>query len=60
MSAARCLHRPLFVRRDPDGCSFVRCKACGKRGPRKHSYILALVAWALATGDQHPRNKVKR
>jgi hypothetical protein len=54
--AKRCAHRKLEVKTEKDRCSWVQCK-CGKRGPKKHSVVLALVAFAVAVGDQHPRRK---
>ncbi len=51
----RCVHRQLVVKTERDRCSWVHCHGCGKRGPKKHSYVLALIAFAVATVDQHPR-----
>ena len=51
----RCSHRHLVVRTERDRCSWVECTACLKRGPHKHSYALALIAWALSLTNQHPR-----
>lgn len=51
----RCTHRWLRVLTERDRCSWVTCDQCGKTGPKKHSYLLALVAWALHTVNQHPR-----
>lgn len=56
----RCAHRELRVRSEEDRCSWVECQKCGKRGPRKHSIIMALVAFAVSLGDQHPRAKRKK
>lgn len=56
MSKKRCSHRFLVVKTEKDRCSWVVCR-CGKRGPKKHSIVLALVAFAVAIGDQHPRRK---
>lgn len=57
---AGCLHRTLRVRTERDHCSWVQCSSCGKEGPAKHSYVLALLAWALHTVNMHPRNGSKR
>lgn len=51
----RCLHRSLEIRTEKDRCSWVSCRGCRKTGPRKHSYTLALIAWALKLTNQHPR-----
>lgn len=53
----RCGHRKLEVKTEKDRCSWVVCTTCGKRGPKKHSVIMALVAFAVTLGDQHPRKK---
>lgn len=50
----RCTHRHLTVRTEKDRCSWVECE-CGLKGPNKHSYTLALLAWALKLTNQHPR-----
>jgi hypothetical protein len=55
--AARCTHRYLRVRTEKDRCSWVECQHCGKTGPSKHSYTLAILAWALALTNQHPRKR---
>jgi hypothetical protein len=52
----RCLHRKLAVRTESDGCSWVQC-ACGFRGPRKHSYGLALIAWVVKLSSDHPQRR---
>lgn len=54
---ARCAHRQLQVLTEKDRCSWVRCAKCGKTGPSKHSYTLALLAWALHLTNQHPRKR---
>lgn len=51
----RCTHRVLTVKTERDRCSWVVCNVCGKEGPKKHSYMLALICFATATVDQHPR-----
>lgn len=57
----RCVHRNLVIRTEGDRCSWVQCLDCPKHGPRKHSYMLALVCFATATVNQHPRpRRVKR
>jgi polyferredoxin len=48
----RCQHRVLIVAREKDRCSFVKCRSCGKVGPKKHSYGLALVAWIVCVADR--------
>jgi hypothetical protein len=53
----RCLHRHLFVLTERDRCSWVVCCGCGKTSPRKHSYALAMLAFLVKIGDQHPRKK---
>jgi hypothetical protein len=53
--AKRCTHRQLVIRTERDRCSWVECALCKKRGPSKHSYLLALLAWALHLTNQHPR-----
>lgn len=52
-----CAHRKLEVKTEKDRCSWVVCLSCRKRGPKKHSVIMALVAFAVSLGDQHPRRK---
>lgn len=52
-----CRHRKLSVKTEADRCSWVECQGCGKKGPKKHSYMLALVAWAVASVNQHPRTR---
>lgn len=56
-SQKRCSHRFLTVLTEKDRCSWVVCNGCDKRGPRKHSYMLALICFATSTVDQHPRRK---
>lgn len=53
----RCSHRSLVIRTEGDRCSWVQCLDCPKHGPRKHSYMLALICFATATVNQHPRRK---
>lgn len=53
----KCTHRSIEVKTESDRCNWVQCKSCRKRGPKKHSYMLALVAFAVATVDQHPRTR---
>ena len=55
--AKRCSHRELRVLTEKDRCSWVVCKGCRKRGPKKHSILLAIVAFAVSLGDQHPRRR---
>lgn len=52
-----CSHRNLVVRTERDRCSWVECLNCPKVGPRKHSYMLALICFATATVNQHPRRR---
>ena len=54
---SRCLHRSLQVRTERDRCSWVECSVCKKQGPKKHSYVLAVLAWAFHVLNQHPRTK---
>ncbi|HEX5461850.1 MAG TPA: hypothetical protein VFX20_17940 [Steroidobacteraceae bacterium] len=56
----RCSHRNLVVRTEGDRCSWVQCADCRKVGPAKHSYMLALICFATATVNQHPRRKRSR
>lgn len=53
----RCNHRSIQVKTERDRCSWVQCTQCKKTGPAKHSYTLALIAWALHLTNQHPRRK---
>ena len=53
----RCTHRELVVRTERDRCSWVACRKCGKKGPKKHSYMLALICFATSTVNQHPRRR---
>jgi hypothetical protein len=55
-SRRRCDHCMLTVRTERDRCSWVHCDKCGKEGPRKHSVLLALIAWAVKTVDQQPED----
>lgn len=57
MVKRRCSHRALRVHTESDRCSWVECILCKKEGPKKHSYILALIAFAMKTADQHPRKR---
>lgn len=50
-----CTHRNIEVKTERDRCSWVVCKGCRKRGPKKHSYMLALICFATSTVNQHPR-----
>lgn len=54
---SRCLHRTITVRTERDRCSWVECCGCRKTGPRKHSYMLALICWATHLVNQHPRRR---
>jgi hypothetical protein len=56
-SPKRCAHRALVIQTEADGCSWVECIGCGKTGPCKHSYMLALICFATATVNQHPRRE---
>lgn len=53
----RCSHRYLQVHTEADHCSWVKCLHCRKTGPRKHSYMLAVICFATATVNQHPRRR---
>jgi hypothetical protein len=55
-----CLHRKLDVRTEPDGCSWVVCSCCGFRGPKKHAYGMALVAWVVKLSSDHPHRRARR
>jgi hypothetical protein len=57
MAKKRCSHRLIQVYTEKDRCSWVHCVQCDKEGPKKHSYTLALLAWALHVCNQHPRAK---
>ena len=48
MSTKRCPHRNLEVKTEKDRCSWVKCKDCKKRGPKKHSVTLAIIAFGLS------------
>jgi hypothetical protein len=50
-----CSHRQLEIKTEKDRCSWVKCKGCRKRGPKKHSVVMALMAFAVSLGDRHPR-----
>ena len=52
-----CSHRQLVVKTERDRCSWVQCTKCKKKGPKKHSYMLALICFATSTVNQHPRRK---
>jgi hypothetical protein len=52
-----CLHRNITVKTERDGCSWVQCQDCPKKGPCKHGYFAALVAYAVASLNRHPRPK---
>jgi hypothetical protein len=45
----------ITVRTERDRCSWCVCDLCGKQGPKKHSYLLALIAWGLHLANQYPR-----
>lgn len=51
----RCSHRCLTVKTEEDRCSWVVCQTCKRKGPAKHSYLTALIAFAMSTLDGHPR-----
>lgn len=55
----RCVHRNLIIRTEADRCSWVECSNCPKKGPKKHSYMLALICFATSTVNQHPRGNRK-
>lgn len=55
----RCTHRKIEVKTERDRCSWVCCMKCGKTGPKKHTYGMALLAWVLHLANQHPRKKRK-
>lgn len=54
-----CPHRSLMVHTERDRCSWVECYMCAKTGPKKHSIVMAVLAWLVQVGDQHPRKKRK-
>lgn len=53
----RCTHRLLRVMTEKDRCSWGKCLNCGLEGPKKHSYTLALMAWALFLTSDHPERR---
>ncbi len=53
----RCTHRTLLLQTEKDRCTWVECGSCGKCGPKKHSQTLALLAWIVHLGNQHPRKR---
>lgn len=53
----RCTHRLLELHTEKDRCTWAVCGKCGKAGPKKHSQTLALLAWILHSGNQHPRKR---
>jgi hypothetical protein len=53
----RCTHRMLALCSETDRCTWVMCYHCKKEGPKKHSQTLALLAWIVHLGNQHPRRK---
>lgn len=56
--AKRCSHRKLEIKTERDRCSWVVCRSgCRKRGPKKHSVVMAIMAFAVSLGDQHPRSR---
>lgn len=55
MATRPCSHRFLQVKTESDRCSWVQCEVCKKQGPKKHSYLLAILAWGLHLTNQHPR-----
>ncbi len=48
MAKKRCAHRELVVKTEKDRCNWVLCKGCKKRGPKKHSVMLAIMAFGMA------------
>lgn len=55
-----CMHRNWTICDEDDGCYWVECSWCGKRGPHKHSLAIAVMAWIVRLADQHPRRMTKR
>jgi hypothetical protein len=55
----RCRHRTLTIRTEKDRCSWVEC-ACGFRGPHKHSYALAMMAFVVKLSSDHPQRRRAR
>lgn len=51
----RCKHEQIQIVRDKDKCRRVICLECRKPGPRKHSRLLAILAFELQRSDGHPR-----
>jgi hypothetical protein len=51
----KCQHNRLEVETEDDGCYWVWCAHCGKMGPKKHSRVLALLAWIVRISNKHPR-----
>lgn len=54
---ANCAHRVLEIRTEKDRCSWVECCHCDLRGPKKHSVLLALLAWAVFISSDHPKRR---
>lgn len=57
MAKRKCRHWVLELHTEADRCTWVVCAMCGKMGPKKHSQTLALLAWIVHLGNQHPRAK---
>lgn len=55
MPRKRCQHRDLEVKTEKDRCSWVKCRVCKKRGPKKHSVSLAIIAFGLAITSWNAR-----
>lgn len=53
----RCTHRQIRIRTERDRCSWVECMRCSVVGPKKHTYTHAVLAFLVATINQHPRKK---
>jgi hypothetical protein len=52
-----CRHRILHIHTEDDRCSWVQCVDCKVRGPKKHSITLALLAWIVFLGSDHPKRR---
>lgn len=50
-------HRLLEIRTEKDRCSWVECCHCDLCGPKKHSAVLALLAWVLFVASDHPKRR---
>lgn len=55
-----CKHNRLTIKTEADGCSFVSCQDCRKRGPKKHSRRLAFLRFlSIGTNVRGTRKRVK-